>query len=182
VSAPIGDDAVLAHAHLPWDAERSGLAGDIHFNATSAFAWSVGGGFPTIDFLEVVTHEIGHTVGVGLYADAIMQPYYDYRFSGPGTAYLLAPDILALRSLYGSGVGAVYPMPEPSTTLLVGTGLVAAFVRQANIAVRRSNHRRFSRVTCVCRRESSPSLGQLAWNHLVGMGTTGVNNVRSSPL
>jgi len=131
---PIGDDAVLAHAYLPWDTERSGLAGDIHFNATSAFAWSVGGGFPTIDFLEVITHEIGHTVGVGhiLYADAIMQPYYNYRFRGPGTAYLLAPDILALRSLYGSGVGAVYPMPEPSTMLLVGTGLAAAFVRHAN--------------------------------------------------
>jgi hypothetical protein len=129
---PIGDDAVLAHAYLPWDTERSGLAGDIHFNETTPFSWSVGGGLDTIDFLEVITHEIGHAVGVGhiLYADAIMQPYYSARYQGRGTAYLLPPDIMALRSLYGSGVGSVHPMPEPSTMLLLATGVVTLFVRR----------------------------------------------------
>ena len=99
---------------------------------SSGFAWSVGGGFPTIDFLEVITHEIGHALGVGhiLYADAIMQPYHHNRFSGPGTAYLLGPDILAIRSLYGSGVGSVQPMPEPSTMLLLATGLAVALLRR----------------------------------------------------
>jgi hypothetical protein len=128
----IGDDAVLAHAYLPRDTERSGLPGDIHFNETTPSSWSVGGGFPTIDFLEVITHEIGHAVGVGhiLYADAIMQPYYSGRYHGRGTAYLLPPDILAVQWLYGSGVGSVHPMPEPSTMLLLATGVVTLFVRR----------------------------------------------------
>jgi hypothetical protein len=129
----IGDETVLAHAFLPWNTDESGLAGDIHFSAMSALAWSVGTGFPGIDFLEVITHEIGHALGVGhiLYAEAIMQPSHNHRFSGPGTAYLLAPDIRAIRSLYGSGVGSVQPVPEPSTMLLVATGLAAALLRRA---------------------------------------------------
>ena len=129
----IDDETLLAHAFLPWDTDESGLSGDIHFNALNVFAWSVNGGFPAIDFLEVITHEVGHALGVGhiLYADAIMQPYHNSRFRGPGTAYLLAPDILAIRSLYGSGVGSVQPMPEPSTMLLLATGLGAALLRRA---------------------------------------------------
>jgi hypothetical protein len=147
---PIADDAVLAHAYLPWDTERSGLAGDIHFNEMTPFTWSVGDGFPTIDFLEVITHEIGHAVGVGhiLYADAIMQPYYSARYHGQGTAYLLTPDILALRSLYGSGVGFVHPMPEPSTMLLLATGVMTLILRRQ--AFRR---RRLAALTATARRD-----------------------------
>jgi hypothetical protein len=128
----IDDDNVLAHAYFPWDSESSGLAGDIHLNETTPSSWSIGAGFPTIDFLEVITHEIGHAVGVGhiLYADAIMQPYYSGRYHGRGTAYLLPPDILAIQSLYGAGVGSVHPMPEPSTMLLLTTGVVTLFVRR----------------------------------------------------
>jgi Matrixin/PEP-CTERM motif len=131
----IDDETTLAHAFLPFDTDESGLAGDIHFNTTSAYAWSVGAGFPTIDFLEVITHEIGHSLGIGhiLYADAIMQPYIDHRFRGRGTAYLLEPDILAIRSLYGSGVGSVQPMPEPSTMVLLATGLAVALLGRRRV-------------------------------------------------
>jgi hypothetical protein len=129
----ITDGSVLAHAFLPWFTDDSGLAGDIHFNSTGGFTWGLGAGFPAFDFLEVITHEIGHALGLShiVYADAIMQPYYRDRFRGPGTGYLLAPDILAIRSLYGSGVGSVQPIPEPSTLLLLATGVVAVFVRRA---------------------------------------------------
>jgi len=131
----IDDETTLAHAFLPFDTDDSGLSGDIHFNATSAYAWSVGGGFSTIDFLEVITHEIGHSLGIRhiLYADAIMQPYVSHRFQGRGTAYLLEPDILAIRSLYGSGVGSVQPMPEPSTMMLLATGLALALMHRRRV-------------------------------------------------
>jgi hypothetical protein len=131
----IDDETTLAHAFLPFDTDESGLSGDIHFNATSAYAWSVGGGFSTIDFLEVITHEIGHSLGIRhiLYADAIMQPYVSHRFQGRGTAYLLEPDILAIRSLYGSGVGSVQPMPEPSTMMLLATGLALALMHRRRV-------------------------------------------------
>jgi hypothetical protein len=134
----IDDETMLAHAFLPLNTDESGLSGDIHLNAMRTFAWSVGGGFPAIDFLEVITHEIGHALGIGhiLYADAIMQPFPNHRFRGPGTAYLLAPDIRAIRSLYGSGIGSVQPVPEPSTMLLLATGLAAAVLRRT--ASRRS--------------------------------------------
>ena len=133
VDNPLIDTSlILAHAFLPSDTAESGLAGDIHFNATTPLSWTIGGGYPTIDFLEVITHEIGHSLGVEhlLYADAIMQPYHGYRFHGLGTGYLLAPDVRAIQALYGVGVGSVQPMPEPATIILVATGLVAAVVRR----------------------------------------------------
>jgi hypothetical protein len=131
----VDDETTLAHAFLSVETDVSGLAGDIHINSTTAFAWSVGSGFPTIDFLEVITHEIGHSLGVGhiLYADAIMQPYLSNRFRGRGTAYLLEPDILAIRSLYGSGVGSVQPVPEPSTMVLLATSLAVALLGRRRI-------------------------------------------------
>jgi hypothetical protein len=133
---PIGEDTVLAHAFRPWDTAESGLAGDIHFNETSPFAWSLGTGFPRVDFLEVITHEIGHALGVGhiLYAEAIMQPFHGYRFDGPGSGFLLAPDITAIRALYGSGIGSVHPIPEPATILLSLAGIVLIFARRAPYA------------------------------------------------
>jgi hypothetical protein len=136
---PMREGVVLAHAFLPWDTADSGLAGDIHFNATSPYDWGLGDGFPTIDFLEVITHEIGHSLGLEhiLYADAILQPGHAYRFHGLRTGYLLPPDISAIRALYGFGVGSVQPMPEPSTMVLVATGLLVAFARRRRIDTRR---------------------------------------------
>jgi hypothetical protein len=80
----------------------------------------------------VITHEIGHALGLAhiWYADAIMQPYHGHRYHGPGTGFLLAPDILAIQSLYGTGVGSVRPMPEPSAAVLVATGLIIVGVQR----------------------------------------------------
>jgi len=130
---PIGDDTVLGHAFLPWNTAESGLAADIHINSTAPFDWTVGGDFPAIDYLEVITHEIGHALGLShiLYADAIMQPFHAYRFHHLGGGYLLRPDIAAIRALYGSGVGSVHPMPEPSTVALMTVGLVLLILQRS---------------------------------------------------
>jgi hypothetical protein len=130
-------DSELAHAYLPVLTDSSGLAGDIHFNEDPAILWSLGAGVPSIDFLEVMTHEIGHALGLphADSPDAIMYPFHEYRFHGLGTGYLLPEDIRAIQSLYGAGSGSVIPTPEPPTVVLVSTaGLAWAVAR------RRSRH------------------------------------------
>jgi hypothetical protein len=138
----IDDARVLAHAFLPVDPSQSGLAGDIHFNATLALTWSIGGGFPSVDFLEVITHEIGHAIGLGhqMYADAIMSPLHQYRFHGLSTGFLFPSDIRAVRALYGVGVGSVHPVPEPAPVLLILAGGLAIAWRQSRSPGRSRRH------------------------------------------
>jgi hypothetical protein len=127
---PIENSAILAQAYFPFLAETEGLAGDIHFNSVGSFTWAIGDAFNGFDYLEVITHEIGHAVGVEhiLYADAIMGPYYGARYHGLGTAFLFPADIRAIREIYGAGVGSVHAVPEPSALLLVLTGVVFGIV------------------------------------------------------
>jgi predicted Zn-dependent protease len=126
-------DSELAHAYLPVLTDSSGLAGDVHFNDDPAILWSLGARAPGIDFLEVMTHEIGHALGLphAYSPDAIMYPFHEYRFHGLGTGYLLPRDIRAIQSLYGAGSGSVVPTPELPTLVLVSTaGLVWAVARR----------------------------------------------------
>lgn len=111
----------LAHGYYPG---VDGLGGDVHF--AEGIPWTLGGHW---NFLEAVTHELGHALGLDHELDrpAIMNPSYPLeRFGGLGTAFLLPPDIERIRALYGSGRGSVTPMqvtPDPATVILVGTGI-----------------------------------------------------------
>jgi hypothetical protein len=112
----------LAHAYFPGG---DGLAGDVHFAV--GVPWSLDGHW---NFLETVTHELGHSLGlVHENAElAIMNPSYPtHRFGGLGSAYLYPSDVRQLQSIYGEGVGSVLPLsptPEPTTYLLMVAGLV----------------------------------------------------------
>jgi hypothetical protein len=114
--------AELAHAYFPG---QDGLAGDVH--VASGVPWSVGMGH--WNFLETITHELGHSLGLSHehVEPAIMNPSYPtHRFGGLGTAHLYPSDIRALQAIYGSGTGSVTPLtatPEPATYLLVAGGL-----------------------------------------------------------
>jgi matrixin len=134
-----GVGEVLAHAFPPVPTDISGLSGDIHFNSDSVLPWGIETGFPAIDFLEVMVHELGHALGLQhvMDVDAIMNPSHGFRFTN-GSAFLLAPDVDAIQAIYGAGVGSVAPIAEPSTFMLVFAGPVVALIRR--IHIKRARH------------------------------------------
>jgi hypothetical protein len=132
------DGLILAHAFLPLVTGVSGLAGDIHFNSDSILDWGIGAGFPHIDFLEVMMHEIGHALGLlhVMDVDALMNPFHGFRFERAKPAFQLPSDIAAVQAIYGAGSGSVQPTPEPSTLILVAAGALVGLVRRS-LTVRR---------------------------------------------
>lgn len=105
-----GNGDTLAYAYYP-STNYWGVSGDIHFDTTEN--WRFGrGSYNQTDFLEVMTHELGHALGLDHEedSDAIMNPFVADRYSGLGTSYLLLHDINAVRDIYGIGTGSVTPI------------------------------------------------------------------------
>jgi len=131
------DLSEVAHGFYPGS---DGLAGDVHF--ASGLPWTVGEGH--WNYLEAVTHELGHALGLVHELDeiAVMNPSYpSHRFDGLGSARLYPADIRQLQGIYGAGIGSVQPLtptPEPGTLLLVVTGVFSlVHYRPRRAAVRR---------------------------------------------
>lgn len=123
------DISDVAHAYFPGP---GGLDGDVY--VASGVPWTIGDG--NWNFLEAITHELGHSLGLAHELDelAIMNPSYpSHRFSGLGTSFLYPADIRAIQSIYGAGSGSVQaldPTPEPATIALTLTGLLSLAGRQ----------------------------------------------------
>lgn len=112
-----GMPTTKALAYFP-NSLTSRIAGDIHFD--NGDPWAIVGTPSEPDVLGILTHEIGHAIGIGHsdLAGTVMNPAA-LRRMGPGTGILTADDIAGVQAIYGVGVGSVTTLvPEPSAIVL----------------------------------------------------------------
>lgn len=113
-----GMPTTKALAYFP-TSTTTNLPGDIHFD--NGDPWAIIGTSSEPDVLGILTHEIGHAIGIGhsTLAGTVMNPAA-LRRMGPGTGILLPDDIAAVQAIYGAGVGSVTVLvPEPAGGLIV---------------------------------------------------------------
>ena len=109
-----GAGGILAHGFFP-PANGVSAAGDIHLDSDEL--WKIGFGGAGFDIFTVLTHEIGHAIGLDheLTETALMNPFYSEAFSG------LKPDDIA-------GARFIYNIPLPAALPLFGSALAVISV------------------------------------------------------
>ncbi len=107
-------DEAAQRDHVP-PANGVSAAGDIHLDSDEL--WKIGFGGAGFDIFTVLTHEIGHAIGLGheLTETALMNPFYSEAFSG------LKPDDIA-------GARFIYNIPLPAALPLFGSALAVISV------------------------------------------------------
>jgi len=118
-----GPSGTLAHGYYP-PANGDTAAGDIHFDQDEN--WKLGWGGPGFNIYQVLTHELGHALGLAHSSvpNSLMNPYYSEAFMGPQ-----ADDIAGMQYIYGVAV-----VPEPSTWALFGLGIAALALGRKRLA------------------------------------------------
>ena len=105
-----GAFGTLAHGFYP-PMNGASAAGDIHFDIAETWDLSLAGA--GIDLFNVLTHEIGHAIGLdhtGV-ANSLMNAFYSEAFSGPQ-----ADDIAGAQFIYGAA--ALTEVPAPASALV----------------------------------------------------------------
>ena len=111
-----GAGGVLAHAFFP-DTQYLGqpMDGELHADDDETFTIDLSKAASEIDLAFVLTHELGHNLGLyhSEVPGAVMAPYYqawDERALHPD-------DVAAIQELYGAGDGSVPPVRIPMPSL-----------------------------------------------------------------
>lgn len=127
-----GRGNVLAHAYVPPPNGRT-AAGDLHLDSEEN--WKIGFGGPGFDIFWVLTHEIGHSIGLG---HSTSPTSLMYAFYSETSRSLQADDIAAVQAVYGAAQPSVTNVPLPAgLTLTFGwLGTLALIgIRRKRLAV-----------------------------------------------
>ena len=109
-----GPSGTLAHGFYP-PLNGATAAGDIHFDIAETWVLTLpDAGF---DLFNVLTHEIGHAIGLdhtGV-ANSLMNAFYSESFSGPQ-----ADDIAGAQFIYGAAPQTEVPAPASALVFVFG--------------------------------------------------------------
>jgi hypothetical protein len=124
---PNGQPIPKAQAYFPFSGDP--YAGDVEFDHGDP--WQEVGTISVPDILGAMTHELGHSLGLGHTDIPSANMYWIFRRTkGLHDGWLHPDDIAGMLEVYGPGQGSVTPLviPEPATlafALVVAVSFVA---------------------------------------------------------
>jgi hypothetical protein len=117
-----------AQAYFPFSGDP--YAGDVEFDHSDP--WQEVGTLPAPDILGAMTHELGHSLGLGHTDNSQANMFWIFRRTkGLHDGWLHSDDIAGMHQVYGEGQGSVTPLviPEPGAiamTLIAFAAWLAA--------------------------------------------------------